>query len=80
MLKTIEEETADKMRKKSKLAFETVTLKVTPAEAKRLRSKAKRFAEGNLSAWLRHAGVRYAAIKGEKIAGLGDFRVKSKKR
>jgi hypothetical protein len=68
------------MRKKTKRAFEIVSLKLNPADAKRLRGKAKRFADSNLSAWLRHSSLRYVPRKGEKIGGLADFRVNKKKR
>lgn len=45
-----------------------VNVKMSEADRKSLIAHAKRFAEGNLSAWLRHAGRRYVPKKGEKIS------------
>lgn len=37
-----------------------LAVKVTAAEKKVLMAKAKKFADGNLSKWIRHAAVSYA--------------------
>ncbi len=51
--------------KKSKLVV--VNVKMSRAERALLKSYAKRFAKGNLSAWVRHSGHRYTPKRGEKI-------------
>lgn len=56
---------AKKKRKKSKLSL--INLKVTEAERRELSAFAKKYADGNLSAWLRHAGRKYRPKKTEVI-------------
>lgn len=51
--------------KRAKLGV--VNVKMTEAWHDRLVKIARRHADGNLSAWLRHAGSRYTPKKGEKI-------------
>lgn len=36
-----------------------INVKVTPDEERRIRANAKRFAKGNLSAWLRWASMKH---------------------
>lgn len=60
------------MKKKSKVkaandALEVINLKVTSRDRKRLEQNAKRYADGNLSAWLRYVGMQYTPKKGEEI-------------
>lgn len=45
-----------------------VNVKMSNADRKRMIANAKRFAKGNLSAWLRHAGKVYTPKKGEKVS------------
>ena len=53
------------MKKNSRL--KAISTKVPENILKQLRANADRFAEGNLSAWLRHAGLYHKPKKGEKI-------------
>jgi len=43
-----------------------VPIKMTPSEHRMLKLRANWFAEGNLSAWLRRAGMEYMPKKGER--------------
>lgn len=43
--------------KKEKLTL--INIKVSEEDRKLLMSQAKRYADGNLSAWLRYAGIHY---------------------
>lgn len=45
-----------------------VNTKMSASDRKALQAKAKKFAQGNLSAWVRHAGKKYTPKKGEKIS------------
>lgn len=57
-----------KAGKKAKRApLQIINVKMTEADHKRLIAKAKRFADGNLSAWVRYTGRVYTPKKGEKI-------------
>lgn len=42
-------------------------LKLASKDRKALKEKAKLFTKGNLSAWLRYAGLQYVPKKGESI-------------
>lgn len=44
-----------------------VNVKLTRATRKQLEERAKKFADGNLSAYLRYTGLRYTPVKGEKF-------------
>lgn len=44
---------------KSRTVLRLVNLKVSPPERKRLDAAARKYAGGNLSAWLRFAGVAF---------------------
>lgn len=44
-----------------------VNVKISVTDRNRMVALAKRFAAGNLSAWIRHAGRMYTPKKGEKI-------------
>ncbi len=56
--------------KKRKSDLDVIILKISAADRKKILANAKRFAEGNMSAWLRHAGKVYTPEEGEKIALL----------
>lgn len=45
-----------------------VNVKMSTADRSILKAYAKRWAAGNLSAWVRHTGRRYTPKKGEKIS------------
>lgn len=45
-----------------------VNIKVGSKDRKDLNAKAGAYAKGNLSAWLRYAGLRYVPKKGEVIS------------
>lgn len=57
-----------KAAKKSGSQLKIVNLKVGSKDRAALNAMAKKYAKGNLSAWLRHAGLRYVPKKAEKIA------------
>lgn len=42
-----------------------ITLKLTPKEKRELLAKAKKYADGNLSLWLRYAGSRHKPTKSD---------------
>lgn len=44
-----------------------VPIKIPPRQLLALKAQARRFAKGNLSAWLRHAGLRYSPKRGEVV-------------
>ncbi len=44
-----------------------INLKTTRSERAELLVNARKYADGNLSAWIRHAGLKYRPAKGEKI-------------
>lgn len=50
--------------KKEKLTL--INIKVSEKDRKRLMIQAKRYAEGNLSAWLRYAGINYVPWLAQK--------------
>lgn len=50
-------------RKVYKTKLEVVNIKMQLPERTTLEAKAKRYAGGNLSAWLRLAGLKYIPIK-----------------
>lgn len=58
--------TASKVKPKSTKPI-LVPIKIPPPQLKALKVQAKKYAEGNLSAWLRHAGLRYRPKRGEKV-------------
>ncbi len=45
-----------------------VTVKMSTSDRKHIEGKAKQFAEGNLSAWIRHAAQAYTPKRGEKVS------------
>lgn len=49
-------------------ALTLMNLKVNEEDRKTLDARAKKFAKGNLSAWLRHAGKYYVPKKSELIS------------
>lgn len=59
------------MKKKSKRKLieprSVIHIKLSSADKKALGKIASQYAEGNVSAWLRHAGRKYTPKKGEKI-------------
>lgn len=54
-------------RKPRLVELESVTLKVSQKIHRAILANAKMFAEGNISAWLRHTGSFYKMKKGEKV-------------
>lgn len=44
-----------------------VPIKIPVTQLRALKAHAKKHAEGNLSAWLRHAGLRYRPKRGEVV-------------
>lgn len=43
--------------------FELLNFKISPRDRKRLIANAKKFENGNLSAWIRRAGINYKVPK-----------------
>jgi len=60
-----------------------ITVKIPLTELWGLRTYAKKFAKGNLSAWLRHAGMRYRPKAGEIVKSVtmpsGKSKLKKKR-
>lgn len=54
-------------KKSSGSKLSVVNVKISKKDRAALVANAKRFAKGNLSAWIRHAGRVYTPKKGEKI-------------
>jgi hypothetical protein len=50
-----------------RLDLESVTMKVSKKAHRVMTAQAKRHANGNISAWLRHTGVNYKMKKGEIV-------------
>jgi hypothetical protein len=50
------------MRKK-KVELEMIVMKITSKELRQIKALAKKYADGNLSAWLRSAGLGYIPEK-----------------
>lgn len=44
-----------------------VPIRIPKLQLKKLKGQAKRYAKGNLSAWLRHTGLRYRPKRGEIV-------------
>lgn len=65
MKKKTAKKTPTKAKRKK---LDVINLKLSAATLKHLKLKAKQFAEGNLSAFLRHAALRYIPKKGEAIS------------
>jgi hypothetical protein len=59
----------DKKRKRKFTKLIPLTIKVTEEDAGNFRKRAKKFANGNVSAWLRHSGLKYVPKSGEAIKG-----------
>lgn len=57
-----------KKSSKNKSELKIVNVKISAAERKRLQANADKFAQGNLSAWLRHSGRQYTPRRGEKVS------------
>ncbi len=70
--------TAKKKKTTSKLML--VALKMLPSEHEALKKRALWHAQGNLSAWLRHAGLRYKPSRGERVATVTMPSAKPKRR
>lgn len=45
--------------KKEKPEMSLLNLKITAVDKRRINANARRYAGGNLSAWLRHAGIAF---------------------
>lgn len=56
-----------KTTKKAKTKLKIMNIKVTSPKRIELRTRAKKYAKGNMSAWLRHAGTRYKPARAEII-------------
>jgi hypothetical protein len=50
------------MRKK-KSELEMIVMKISAKDLRRIKALAKKYADGNLSAWLRSAGLEYIPTK-----------------
>lgn len=44
-----------------------VPIRIPKVQLMKLKAQAKKHAQGNLSAWLRHAGLRYIPKRGEVV-------------
>ena len=55
------------MKKKKLEKLKLRNVKLSPRDERLLQAKAKKHADGNLSAWLRHAGMRYTPKKSERV-------------
>jgi hypothetical protein len=55
------------MKKKAVEKSILVPIKIPPKDLKALKALARKYANGNFSAWLRHAGARYRPKVGELI-------------
>lgn len=69
-VKAAAKKVARKMRKRSgkpKTKVVVVNIKMDLETHETLVKKAKRNARGNLSAWLRHSGMRYVPKPGERV-------------
>lgn len=53
------------MVRKTKKKPSLITFKVTPAEKEALAEKARKYCKGNVSRWLRLAGVHFTPTKRE---------------
>lgn len=56
-----------KRKTKTKSQLVLVPIKIHPKEIRAMKLNAKKFAQGNLSAWLRHSGLRYRPKRGEVV-------------
>lgn len=56
-----------KKPKKSKSKLKVSNFKADDKVIRALHAKAKKHAQGNFSAWMRHAGLKYVPKKGETI-------------
>lgn len=57
-----------KPAKESKSTLEPVNIKMSPETRKRIKACAAKYADGNESAWLRHAALHYKPKQGEKVS------------
>ncbi len=55
------------MKKKKPKLLAMINVKTPPETRARLQAQADKYANGNLSAWLRHAGLQYTPKKGESV-------------
>lgn len=53
-----------------------VNIKTSRADRKALKDQAAKYADGNLSAWMRYAGLHHKPKRGEKVSL--DFKPKKK--
>jgi len=63
MKKKAKAEKSVKKSKPKKEKLQVINLKITSADRKAILAMAKRYAKGNLSAWLRAAGLEYIPSK-----------------
>lgn len=66
--KTKKKSIVARKKKAAPKTLDIVNVKMTPADRRRLIANAKKWAGGNVSAWLRHAGKVYIPKRGEKIS------------
>ena len=63
-----------KVKPKNRLPH-LVMIKVTDSQRKELQANADKYAEGNLSAWIRFAGVKCIPKRGERVPVLKSVSV-----
>lgn len=56
-----------KRKTKPKSELVGITIKFHPREIQAMKANAKKYAQGNFSAWTRHAGLRYRPKRGEVV-------------
>ena len=56
-----------KLKAKKPKRLPLINLKISSRDRKLVLANAKKYAGGNYSAWLRHAGIHYRPKKGEKV-------------
>lgn len=54
-------------KKQKKPSYMIISIKMERELYRKLRQKAERNAGGNLSAWIRYAGLKYSVKKGEHV-------------
>lgn len=68
-----------KKKTKSKAKPVLIAIKIPILELVTLKARARHFAKGNLSAWLRHASLRYRPKRGEVVETVTMPTVKKKR-
>lgn len=65
--KTTKKKSTSKKKAKAHKSLDIVNVKMTSADRRRMIANAKKWAGGNVSAWLRYAGKAFTPKRGEKI-------------